>query len=126
MRNAPTPHDGTRHATQTWWIQTLTSLGSVASPSVVARHSVEAPSATAAVERLRRTLDASQKPAPIVLPDIVERSNESEESGTVKSLKNAVRQVFEAKPCGLVITDIGTDFANVSGLGAARAHRSAD
>lgn len=103
---------------ETWWIQTLVSLGSPCSPRVMGLHSVEATGEDDAVHRLSARLEAPTTPAPAVLPKIQREAQArgAEDDDTIKILSTTVIEALDSEPKGLVITAISTDFAAVSGF----------
>ena len=103
---------------ETWWIQTLINAGSLCSPAIMGLHNVDAPSEASAVAQLAEKLGAPAPPA--VLPQIEReaRARGDSDACILETMKTALRTALGATPKGLVITHIGTDFGEVTGLRA--------
>lgn len=103
---------------QTWWAQTLVTMGGVWSPDVYGLHNVQAHTEEEAVETLARETGAPQNPSPAVLPRIERqaRARGDDDDAIVEQLKTAVRTGMSNKPKALIVVSIGTDFAKISGL----------
>ena len=108
-------------AKEQWWAQTLVGLGGGFSPDVLGIHAVQASTEDDAVAQIAKIVEAPETPAPVVLPRIEREGKAKGESdeALIETMREAVKTALEAEPRGLVITHIGTDFGQVSGLGAA-------
>ena len=104
---------------QTWWAQTLVSMGGGWSPDVYGLRSVQAHNEDEALATLAREAGTPESPEPAVLPQIERdaRARGEDEEAIVEQLKSAVQTALSNEPKGLIVLNIGTDFAKISGIG---------
>ena len=93
-------------------------MGGVWSPDIYGLHNVQAQTEEEAVETLGRKTGGPKNPSPAVLPRIERhaRARGDDDDAIVEQLKTAVHTALSNEPKALVVVNIGTDFAKISGL----------